>query len=49
MNSHNHIIRQFQVTELEERVEFKGWKGEAEAGYSEKDGAYTKATLTKEW
>jgi hypothetical protein len=47
MNSHNHIIRQFQVTELEERVEFKGWKGEAEGGYSEKDGTYGKATTSK--
>lgn len=46
MSKSTTVIRSFQVTELEERIEFKGWTASAEGGYNENDGGYVKGTIS---
>ena len=46
MKATHSVIRNFQVTELEERIEFKGWTAEAEGGYSESEGGYVKGKIS---
>ncbi|WP_375580296.1 hypothetical protein ABWH96_04455 [Marivirga tractuosa] len=41
------LAKQFEVEELEERVEFGKWTASAEAGANQKEGAYVKAGISK--
>ncbi|WP_375580295.1 hypothetical protein ABWH96_04450 [Marivirga tractuosa] len=40
------LAKQFEVEELEERVEFGKWTASAEGGYSQEKGAYVGGKLS---
>jgi hypothetical protein len=49
MHTNQQIIRSFQIAELEERVEFKGWGGYVEGGVSQADGTTARVGITKKF
>ena len=43
------LARLFEVEELEERMEFGKWSGEASGGYSESQGAHAEGSIKFEF